>query len=66
MSVIFSKAKKGELGGGAPLSNKPTEADRCHRDEPCGKLRPPRQHGVISQEALKPFVRVDYCGKWHG
>jgi hypothetical protein len=44
---------------GAPSSNKPTEADRGHGDEPCGKLRPPRQHGVIAQQALKPFDRVD-------
>ena len=47
----------------APSSNKPIETDRGHGDEPCGKLRPPRQHGVIAQEALKPLDRVVQSGE---
>jgi len=46
--------------GPAPLlSNKPKEADCGHGDEPCGKPRPPLQHGVIAQQALKPFDSID-------
>ena len=36
---------EGVRSAGAPLSNKPPEADRSHGDEPYDKLRPPSQHG---------------------
>ena len=47
-----------KVGAAAQSSNKPTEAYRRHGDEPCGELHPPHQHGVIAEEALKPWIAL--------